>query len=255
MSGTPAPETKQVLTLQSGAPAPAPSWSAAPGAVPPPQGITQLRDAAAPGGGADLAAAGSEPASQGMSLPKLLTAVLFLPMVLSVLYLFMGDQLGLALKRIRSTPSASARSEARTSPGASASLPASSASAAPSAALAGASDPAGSAAPAMRAEAPTEPMSSAAAPADGATAPLPSAARAADSARPGAGDAPVEASGNGKGKPADGKSLQREAADAVAAGAFARAAKLYEELARKYPNKPAYAEAALIMRAKAAPSE
>jgi hypothetical protein len=52
-------------------------------------------------------------------------------------------------------------------------------------------------------------------------------------------------------KSASGKTLQREAADAVAAGAFAKAAELYEQLAKKYPNRPAYAEAASILRAKA----
>jgi hypothetical protein len=44
---------------------------------------------------------------------------------------------------------------------------------------------------------------------------------------------------------------QREAADAVAAGAFDRAAKLYEDLAKAHPEVPAYAEAARIMKAKA----
>jgi len=47
------------------------------------------------------------------------------------------------------------------------------------------------------------------------------------------------------------KTPQREAADAVAAGAFDRAARLYEELARAHPEVPAYAEAARIMKARA----
>jgi hypothetical protein len=47
------------------------------------------------------------------------------------------------------------------------------------------------------------------------------------------------------------KTPQREAADAVAAGAFDRAATLYEDLARAHPDVPAYAAAARIMRAKA----
>ena len=51
-------------------------------------------------------------------------------------------------------------------------------------------------------------------------------------------------------KVATGKTLQREAADAVAAGSLARAAEIYEQLAKKYPNKTAYAEAAAILRAK-----
>lgn len=47
------------------------------------------------------------------------------------------------------------------------------------------------------------------------------------------------------------KTPQREAADAVAAGAYDKAAKLYEELAKANPGVAAYAEAARIMRAKA----
>ncbi len=47
------------------------------------------------------------------------------------------------------------------------------------------------------------------------------------------------------------KTPQREAADAVAAGAFDRAATLYAELARSHPDVPAYTEAARIMKAKA----
>jgi hypothetical protein len=45
--------------------------------------------------------------------------------------------------------------------------------------------------------------------------------------------------------------LQRAAADAVAAGAWADAATLYEQLSAQYPDQPAYAEAARIMRARA----
>jgi hypothetical protein len=48
------------------------------------------------------------------------------------------------------------------------------------------------------------------------------------------------------------RTLQREAADAVAAGAWDRAAKLYEKLAAQHPDQPAFAEAAAITRAKAA---
>jgi hypothetical protein len=47
-----------------------------------------------------------------------------------------------------------------------------------------------------------------------------------------------------------GKTAPREAADAVAAGAFDQAAKLYDELAKAHPDVPAYAEAARILRAK-----
>ena len=53
-------------------------------------------------------------------------------------------------------------------------------------------------------------------------------------------------------KPGGPRSPQREAADAVAAGAFERAAKLYDDLASKHPDQPVYAEAAAITRAKAA---
>lgn len=70
---------------------------------------------------------------------------------------------------------------------------------------------------------------------------------------------PVEPSATPSGKPAPSgsasapkKTLQRAAADAVAAGAFLEAAALYEQLAREHPENPAYAEAARIMRAKAA---
>jgi hypothetical protein len=48
------------------------------------------------------------------------------------------------------------------------------------------------------------------------------------------------------------KTLQRQAVDAVAAGSFEEAAKLYDELAKAHPEVPAYAEAARILRAKAA---
>lgn len=51
--------------------------------------------------------------------------------------------------------------------------------------------------------------------------------------------------------PAGKKTLQRQAVDAVAAGSYAEAAKLYEELAKEHPDVSAYAEAARIMRAKA----
>lgn len=47
------------------------------------------------------------------------------------------------------------------------------------------------------------------------------------------------------------KTREREAADAVAAGAYDKAARLYEELAKAHPEAPAYAEAARIMKARA----
>lgn len=47
------------------------------------------------------------------------------------------------------------------------------------------------------------------------------------------------------------KTREREAADAVAVGAYDKAARLYEELAKAHPETSAYAEAARIMKAKA----
>lgn len=63
-------------------------------------------------------------------------------------------------------------------------------------------------------------------------------------------------SATASGKPAAGptssvKTREREAADAVAVGAYDKAARLYEELAKGHPETPAYAEAARIMKAKA----
>jgi hypothetical protein len=99
--------------------------------------------------------------------------------------------------------------------------------------------------------------------------PAPSATASAPSASPSAGpsatpaappvappDPPASASprasASASAAPASTtKTPQREAADAVAAGAFDRAARLYEELARTHPDVPAYAEAARIMKARA----
>jgi hypothetical protein len=47
------------------------------------------------------------------------------------------------------------------------------------------------------------------------------------------------------------KSLERAAVDAVAAGSYESAAKMYEELAKAHPENPAYKQAAKILRAKA----
>lgn len=46
------------------------------------------------------------------------------------------------------------------------------------------------------------------------------------------------------------KTREREAADAVAVGAYDKAARIYEELAKAHPEVPAYGEAARIMRMK-----
>lgn len=48
------------------------------------------------------------------------------------------------------------------------------------------------------------------------------------------------------------KTEERKAIDAAFTGKYAEAAELYDQLARENPSKPAYAEAAKIMRAKAA---
>jgi hypothetical protein len=50
------------------------------------------------------------------------------------------------------------------------------------------------------------------------------------------------------------KTLERAAADAVAAGAFLEAAALYEQLAREHPENPSFAEAARILRNKSKPT-
>jgi hypothetical protein len=46
------------------------------------------------------------------------------------------------------------------------------------------------------------------------------------------------------------RTLERRAADAVASGDYAGAAKLYDELAREQPDRVAFKEAARILRAK-----
>lgn len=50
--------------------------------------------------------------------------------------------------------------------------------------------------------------------------------------------------------PANGKTLQRKAADAVAAGDYEGAAKLYDQLSKRHPDKAVYREAADILRRK-----
>ncbi|APR84463.1 Cell division protein FtsK [Minicystis rosea] len=93
-----------------------------------------------------------------------------------------------------------------------------------------------------------------------------SSARAASSAAPSPSNAPSSdpeppapppsPSGKASASPASPttttatKTREREAADAVAAGAFDKAARLYDELSKAHPEVPAYAEAARIMKAK-----
>jgi len=60
----------------------------------------------------------------------------------------------------------------------------------------------------------------------------------------------ASAPGSPKTDPAK-KTTEREAVDAVAAGQYELAAKLYEQLAKEHPETPAYKEAARILRAKA----
>ena len=92
-----------------------------------------------------------------------------------------------------------------------------------------------------------------------AAAPPTAATATTASADPAPGAGPVEDKQAKRSKTADedaklppGKlSAQREAADAVAAGAYDRAAKMYEELAAKYPDQAVFSEAAAITRAKA----
>ena len=45
--------------------------------------------------------------------------------------------------------------------------------------------------------------------------------------------------------------MERAAVDAVAAGSYEAAAKMYEDLAKAHPENKAYKEAARILRAKA----
>jgi hypothetical protein len=89
---------------------------------------------------------------------------------------------------------------------------------------------------------------SAGAPPDG------SAASAVEPAPPPPPSPPPSPSGKASASPSTTtreKTREREAADAVAAGAYDRAARLYDELAKGHPEVPAYAEAARIMKAKA----
>ncbi len=85
-----------------------------------------------------------------------------------------------------------------------------------------------------------------AAPAASVEAPAPPSSPSSDKASPSG-----QASASPVAPPASsGKTREREAADAVARGAFEEAAKIYEELAKENPGKEVYAEAARILRAK-----
>jgi hypothetical protein len=109
--------------------------------------------------------------------------------------------------------------------------------------------------PAARPPKPT--TSAAASPSATPSAGVPSASAVASIA-PAPPPAPAPPSPSGKASAAPSaaptstaKTPQREAADAVAVGAYDKAARLYEELAKAHPDVPAYAEAARIMKAKA----
>lgn len=171
----------------------------------------------------------SEPAA-GISGPKKALIALFPLLIAAVAVLFFGEELGLDPKpprRPAATAKASASAAARPAPTA-AESPTSSAAA--------------------TSAAPPEPNASAAPPATSASAAPP---------EPNAKETPPDPARSPRAAPsqqvkgASERSLQRQAADAVAAGSFARAAALYDQLAKEHPNKPAYAEAAAIMREKA----
>jgi hypothetical protein len=65
------------------------------------------------------------------------------------------------------------------------------------------------------------------------------------------GTASSKAGAGGDPRTTSAKTREREAADAVAVGAYAKAADLYDELAKAHPEVAAYGQAARIMRAKA----
>jgi TolA-binding protein len=46
------------------------------------------------------------------------------------------------------------------------------------------------------------------------------------------------------------RTLERQAVDLVASGQYERAVFVYEKLARQYPDRPVYGEAARILRSK-----
>jgi TolA-binding protein len=161
-----------------------------------------------------------------MSFPQKATAFLFLPMVLSVLVLFTDI--------VPTANHAAPTGKAPTPPG-------SSALTTPSATL---SD--------------TGPDSTALAASDAVPdpdpevePPAPSASEVADSDAPAPASAePDEPAEEVEDVPKGEKSKQRQAVDALASGSYAEAARLYEELAKKYPQNKAYAAAAAITRAK-----
>jgi len=90
----------------------------------------------------------------------------------------------------------------------------------------------------------------------GSTAPLPNAASTATLADDDPDGGIIELTDPDSGAivrmPRGKKTDERKAIDAAFTGKFTEAAELYEQLARENPNRPAYAEAAKIMRAKAA---
>lgn len=67
---------------------------------------------------------------------------------------------------------------------------------------------------------------------------------------PAASSSPTSAPAPVGSTPAGGKSPERLAVDAVAAGEYADAVRRYEELSREHADQPAYREAARILRAK-----
>jgi hypothetical protein len=167
---------------------------------------------------------------QGMSFPQKALAILFLPMVASVIVIF-TDIVPTVMQKPPATtstsaPSASAPTEVPTEA------------------------PTGDPEDIDRVPLVPPPMPSG----------LPPAVSASASAQEAVSAAPVVSNAPPPQPPAipteepetsKNKSLQRQAVDAVHAGAYERAAELYGELAKKYPENKAYAAAAAIARAKA----
>ena len=166
---------------------------------------------------------------QELSGPKRVLVLLSPLLVASVLVLFMGEELGLEPKPRRPVAKAQPSAGPSAAPAMGTAAPTASPTA-PSTAL-----------PSANAGPPEPPApSTSAAPPEPPEPPEP-VPPPRPTARP---KSAVAAKTDGS------KSLQRLAADAVAAGSFARAAELYEQLAKENPGKPAYAEAAAIMREK-----
>ncbi|WP_197041122.1 FHA domain-containing protein [Chondromyces apiculatus] len=245
-----------------GAPPPVPSFGAPPSAAPPPldgnfarlTGTHQqvlpsplttqnarLEQGISVEGVSRAAQGGRKSAWQELSGPKKMMVFLSPLLLAAVVVLFLGEELGLTPKA--PGPAATTQAQAPEKP-------------APTAVPAAPTEAPGEPTPAPSAGGPPSAAPTAGEP--NTPPPLPPEP-AQDSPPPQATASiaaptppPLPASQGAQPAKSDGtKSLQRLAADAVAAGSYARAAELYQQLARANPNRPAYAEAAEIMRAKA----